>query len=90
MSTIAPGRVTGRVEMTLYLADPSDAAQALLVAGAQAVAIIAYPFGKTPGKRSLTGNVDVLGRTESADVDGGVELVIAASAPGLMAAGTVP
>lgn len=88
-STIAPGRITGRVEMTLYLADPSDAAQAALVAGAQGVAIVAYPFGKTSGRRSLTGTVDVLGRTESADVDGGVELVIAAASPGLLTPGVV-
>lgn len=87
-TTTKSGRVTRRVELTLYLALPSDPAQAALVVGAEDVAIIAYPFGKTDGYPKRSGLINVLGRTESGDVEGGVELQITAESPAGLALGT--
>jgi hypothetical protein len=87
-STEVAGRVTRRVEGTLYLADPTDAAQALIVVGDN-IAVVVYPFGKSTGKLSLTGTMDITGRTESGDVDGGVELAWTGTAPAELARGTV-
>lgn len=88
-TTTKSGRVTRRVEMTLYFASPSDAAQAQLVVGAEDLAIAVYPFGKTAGLAQRTGLINVLGRTESGDVDGGVELNITAESPAGLTLGTV-
>ena len=88
-TTEVAGRVTRRVEGTLYLADPTDAAQALIVVGDN-VAIVVFPFGPAQGKLSLTGTMDVTGRTESGDVDGGVELAFTATAPLELTRGVVP
>jgi len=87
-TTEIAGRVTRTVEATLYLADPADAAQDLILIG-DSVAIIAYPFGKTSGKLSLTGNIEITGRTESGDNDGAVELAFSASTPVELTRGTV-
>lgn len=88
-TTTKAGRITRRVEMGLYLALPTDPAQAALAVGAEDVAIIVYPFGKTVGNPKRTGTINVLGRTESGDVDGGVELQITAEAPSELTLGTV-
>ena len=87
-TTEKAGRVTRRVEGTLYLADPTDTVQALLIVGDN-VAIEVFPFGKTTGKLSLIGTVDITGRTESGDVDGGVELAFTGTAPLELTRGTV-
>jgi len=87
-TTELAGRVTRTVEATLYLADPADVVQDLLVIG-DTLAIIAYPFGKTSGKLSLTGNIEITGRTESGDVDGAVEMVFSATTPLELIRGTV-
>lgn len=88
--TLVPGRRSSRIEMGLYLADPDDPAQDLLVDGAVDLAIIVYPFGKTQGKRSLTGVINVLDREEAGDGDDGVELNISATCPLGFTAGSVP
>jgi len=85
-ATIVGGRITARLEMTLYLADPADAPQDLLVAGAQGVAVIVYPFGKGVGMTQRAGDINVLERGEAGDVDGGVELTVSATAPAGLAA----
>ena len=88
-TTTIAGRVTRRVEGSLYLASPSDAAQDLLVIGTN-VAIEVFPFGENSGELSLVGTINVLTRTESGDVDGAVELNFTGTAPSELTRGTVP
>ena len=80
-ATIVGGRVTSRLEMTLYLADPADVAQDELIAGAEDVAVVVYPFGLGVGLVQRAGNINVLERGEAGDVDGGVELTVSATSP---------
>jgi hypothetical protein len=87
-TTTKAGRVTRRVEMGCYFARPVDAAQAQLVVGAEDLAIVVYPFGKVDGYPKRSGTINVLGRTESGDVDGGVELQITAESNGELTLGT--
>lgn len=86
-ATIVAGKSTKRLEMGLYFANPSDPAQALLVRGAVDLEVIVYPFGKVDGYPKRTGLINVLGRRESGDVDGGVELQITATSPAGLALG---
>ncbi len=89
LETLVPGRLSARLELGLYLADPDDPAQDILVDGALDVDIIVYPFGKSTGKRSLTGVINVLDREEAGDGDDGVELNISATCPLGFTAGVV-
>jgi len=88
-TTELAGRITRTVEATLYLADPADPSQDLIVIG-DTLAIVAYPFGKTAGKLSLTGNIEITARNESGDVDGAVELTFSATTPAELTRGVVP
>ncbi len=89
-STIVAGRATRRLEMVLYFASPADAPQDTLQQGVEGLAIIVYPFGKTTGLFQRSGDINILGRRESGDVEGGVELTITATSPAGLVAGTVP
>ena len=89
-STIVPGQSSERVNLGLYLADPTDAQQAQLAQGAQDVDIIIMPFGDTSGKLRYTGQIDILRRVARGDVDGGVELEVEATSPAGLTAGTNP
>ena len=89
-STIIGGRVTERVEGSLYLADPSDAAQALILAGARDLEIEVFPLGETIGFPKYTGLINVLNRSESGDVDGAVELNFTATTPAALTRGVAP
>lgn len=89
-STIIGGRITERIEGSLYLADPADAAQALILAGARDLEVEVFPFGETVGFAKYDGTINILNRTESGDVDGAVELSFSATTPSPLNRGVAP
>ena len=72
-----PGAVRHQIECEMFFSDPADAVQVLIrsqngSSTPQAVAL--YPFGKTTGKASLTGNAYVMGANHTSTADGAVEM----------------
>jgi len=90
VSTTIGGRVTERLEFTCYLADPEDAAQIMALAGAAPLDFELFPFGETIGQLKITGQLNVLNRTESGDIGGAVELAFAGTTPAAAVRGVAP
>lgn len=87
--TIVPGAKSARLELTLYFASPTDATQDSLQQGAEGIAVDVMPFGDTVGLAHRTGDINVLERSESGDVEGGVEVEISATAPAGLTLGAI-